>query len=74
MATHSPDTVRERLADIGTRRARGEATSRQAMDDLAGTIEPAIAAGLTIAEIARLAGVTRQTIYTITRRTEETAR
>lgn len=63
-----PDDCRAALERICERRAAGERIRAEAMADLAVWIPAALAAGLTVSEVARLAGVTRQTVYDTLRR------
>lgn len=58
-----PESVFAALDGINQRRAAGEAIRQEAMLDLAAWIPAALAAGLNVSEISRLAGVTRQTAY-----------
>lgn len=58
-----PDDARQALTRIGERRAAGERIRAEAMLDLARWAPAAQAAGVSVAEIARLAGVTRVTVY-----------
>jgi len=57
--------VRSELSRIGVRRAEGERIRAEAMVDLAVWAHRAVAAGVDKSEIARLAGVTRPTVYAI---------
>jgi len=57
--------VRSELSRIGVRRAEGERIRAEAMVDLAVWAHRAVGAGVDKSEIARLAGVTRPTVYAI---------
>jgi len=57
--------ARSELSRIGVRRAEGERIRAEAMVDLAVWAHRAVAAGVGKSEIARLAGVTRPTVYAI---------
>lgn len=59
----TPEHCRDGLAEAGTRRALAERLRAEAMLDLSDWIRAAVDAGLDKSEIARLAGVTRQTVY-----------
>lgn len=61
----SPDSCRDGLREAGARRQLAERLRNDAMLDLADWITVARTHGLEVTEIARLAGVTRQTVYTI---------
>lgn len=61
----SADDCRAGLAEASVRRQVAEALRADAMLDLTDWIRAAHAHGIAIAEIARLAGVTRQTVYTL---------
>jgi len=61
----SADDARSALAEIGERRAAGERIRANAMLDLERWAPAALDAGLTRVEIARLAGVSRTTVYAI---------
>lgn len=60
-----PDDARQTLAQIGERRAAGERVRAEAMRDLERWAPAAVEAGVTRVEIARLAGVSRTTVYAI---------
>jgi len=62
-----PDTIRQELQWCSDRRAAGERIRAEAMHDLAGWLQHGKRAGLDIKEMARLAGVTRQTVYALLR-------
>lgn len=53
------------LIAAGAKRAQAETLRAQAMAELAIWVRAGKEQGLPIAEIARLAGLTRQTVYTI---------
>lgn len=57
--------LRGDLLEAAYRRATGETVRDAAMRDLRELIPRAHRDGMPVAEIARLAGVTRQTVYTI---------
>jgi len=57
--------ARSELSRIGVRRAEGERIRAEAMVDLAVWAHRAVGAGVDKSEIARLAGVTRPTVYAI---------
>lgn len=57
--------LRSTLQTAGHKRQQARQLHRQAMTELADTIPDAIDAGIPITEIARLSGVTRQTVYNI---------
>lgn len=64
------DEIRARLADLATRRHAtvadydaARARLRDHREEIRALAEEGRAAGLTTVEIARLAGVTRQTVY-----------
>lgn len=59
------DDARRALTLVGERRAAGERIRAEAMVDLAAWARAAIAAGVTVAEVARLAGVSRVTVYAL---------
>lgn len=63
--TVDPATARAELEAIGERRAAGEHVRAAAMLDLEQWAAAALEAGLTRVEIARLAGVSRTTVYAI---------
>jgi hypothetical protein len=59
----SRDKLAERLAEVGQRRTGAMAVKREASDELARLIPQAHRAGITIAEIVRLTGLSRQGVY-----------
>lgn len=59
--------VRVRLAEAGARRADAETRREDAMRDLAALVREAHEDGLTVVEIADLAGVSRPTVYALLR-------
>ncbi len=58
-----PDSARQGIAEAGARRALAEQLRAEAMIDLADWCRAGRRAGLTISEMARLARVTRVTVY-----------
>ena len=58
-----PDSARQGIAEAGARRALAERLRAEAMIDLADWVRAGRGVGLTISEMARLAGVTRVTVY-----------
>jgi pyocin large subunit-like protein len=58
-----PDSARQGIAEAGARRALAEHLRAEAMIDLADWVRAGREVGLTISEMARLAGVTRVTVY-----------
>ena len=62
-AALTPGHCREGLTEAGTRRALAERLRAEAMLDLSGWIKAAAGVGMDKSEVARLAGVTRQTVY-----------
>lgn len=62
------DDARTGLREAGVRRAAAKRDRAEAMRDIADWAQRGLAAGLPVAEMARLAGVTRQTVYTLTGR------
>lgn len=62
----TPDRFREGLREAGLRRHVAERLRADAMADLADWMTAARAAGISVTEIADLAGSTRQTVYTLT--------
>lgn len=58
-----PETIREELVLCGARRELAELLRAEAMSDLDAWAQAAIEAHLSIAEIARLSGVSRQTLH-----------
>lgn len=59
------DETRQRLRDAADRRASAKAEWKTATDELARWIIAARDAGVPITEIARLAGISRQAVYTV---------
>lgn len=59
-----PD-VRDELQATGNKRRNAERELAETTETLHTLIPDAVVAGIPIAEIARLAGVSRQTVYTI---------
>lgn len=57
--------VRADLGEVGSRRAAAEAARAEAMDDLTRLVRTAVDDGVPVAEVARLAGVTRATVYAL---------
>lgn len=66
-----PEDARAALGEIGQVRAAGERIRAEAMLGLAAWAGPARRAGISVAEIARLAGVTRVTVYEQLRRSTQ---
>jgi hypothetical protein len=62
-----PESVVGALDGIRQRREAGESIRAEAMVDLAAWLPAARDAGLAITEIARLSGVSRQTVYALSR-------
>lgn len=62
--TH-PDTVREALAEAGERRSTAERDRASAMVDTETWLRRGHEIGLPIAEMARITGLTRPTIYAL---------
>ena len=62
----TPDHCREGLREAGLRRHVADRLRADAMADLADWMRAARTAGISISEIAQLAGTTRQTVYTLT--------
>lgn len=62
-ATPHPDDVRAALAALGERIAAAAQIHAEAMQDLGAWIQVADEAGVSVSEVARLAGVSRPTIY-----------
>lgn len=65
------DDCRDGLREACARRTLAEALRADAMADIATWAAAGQHAGLAIAEIARLGGVTRQTVYTLAARSSE---
>lgn len=70
----SPEEVRDALSDLAVRRAmtvaeydRARGRLREHQDEIARLARAGRDSGLTIVEIARLAGVTRATVYELLR-------
>lgn len=57
------DEARVALARVGELRAEGERLRAEAMREFAAVARAAVDAGVPVAEVARLAGVTRKTVY-----------
>lgn len=57
------DDARVALARVGVLRAEGERLRAQAMREFAVVARAAVDAGVPVAQVARLAGVTRKTVY-----------
>lgn len=58
-----PDSCRMALSAIRERRAASERVRAEAMLDLAVWARSAVDAGVSVVEVAQLAGVTRATVY-----------
>lgn len=65
-ASERSEDVRVGLAEAGRRRADAERARAEAMADLTRWLRRGRGAGLPVTELARLAGVTRQTVYDLT--------
>lgn len=63
-----PDDVREGLREATERRCAAEKTRADAMLDIAAWVIAGYEAEVTIAEMSRITGLTRQTIYDILER------
>lgn len=61
------DEMREEIAAAANRWRSAAAEREKARNELAAVIGSAAQAGISLAEIARLAGVTRQTVYSLER-------
>jgi hypothetical protein len=59
----SRDQITDRLAEVGRRRTKAMAAKREASDELATLVPLAHGEGVTIAEIVRLTGLSRQGVY-----------
>lgn len=59
-------SVQDRLLDAGRRRAQAEQQREEAMADIATLAREAMDAGVSVSHIARLTGVTRGTVYSLT--------
>jgi hypothetical protein len=57
------DQLAERLAEIGQRRANAMAAKREASEELAKLIPQAHRAGIGVAEIVKLTGVSKRGVY-----------
>lgn len=62
------DDTRQRLREAAQRRRDAKATWSTATDDLTRGVTAARDAGVPIAEVARLAGISRQAVYDILRK------
>jgi len=62
----TPDHCRAGLREAGLRRHIAERLRADAMIDLADWMRAAREAGLSVSEIAKMAGATRQTVYSLT--------
>lgn len=65
--TPSPDEIREEIQAAANRWRSAAAEREKARNELSTVIRSATQAGISLAEIARLAGVTRQTVYSLER-------
>jgi len=63
----SRDKLAGRLAEVGQRRTVAAAAKREASDELSRLVPQAHRAGITIAEIVRLTGLSRQGVYFLLR-------
>ena len=60
-----PDNIRDGLVEAAGRRSAADRQRASAMADIARWVDAGHEAGLAIAEMARLVGMTRPTIYAI---------
>ena len=67
MQSMSRDKLAERLAEVGQRRTAAVAAKREASNELAQLVPQAHRAGISIAEIVRLTGLSRQGVYFLLR-------
>jgi DNA-binding transcriptional ArsR family regulator len=65
-----PDSARQGIAEAAARRALADRLRAEAMLDLADWLRAGHDAGLTVAEMARIAGLSRPTVYALLREPE----
>lgn len=58
MSPHIPESLRERMTDIRTRREAAPSP-----DEIQAVVGAAVRAGISVVEIARLIGMSRTTLY-----------
>jgi hypothetical protein len=68
-----PDDVREGLREAAQRKSDAELARADAMLDIGAWLLAGEESGLTVTELARLAGVTRQTVYDVWARADHEA-
>lgn len=65
MATDSEVDIRDRLDELGARRAAHDASDKELVKEIKKALNDAEAAGVSISEIARRLNVHRTTIYRV---------